>query len=149
MAWGEINNHIIWTCDTYNGYEYITGEAQISLCPVSEGIHIFVFGCTTTAQLAFVDDIFKKRGTLQDIFITFEKCEYDKTKNELKINPGNKHRIIEAKQADRTKQIQQFQALSVPAKALPSITNLIDKTTKDKSTIHKSNVDSLISVNKF
>jgi hypothetical protein len=49
MAWGEIDTHVSWTCASFNGYEFVTGDAQISLCPVSEGIHIYVFGCATVA----------------------------------------------------------------------------------------------------
>lgn len=47
--WGEIDDHVHWLCENYNGHEFINGEAQISVCPTEEGILIMVFGVATNA----------------------------------------------------------------------------------------------------
>ena len=44
LYWGEIDDHVKWTIDNFNGLEFIDNLAQISLCAEGDNIRIFVFG---------------------------------------------------------------------------------------------------------
>jgi hypothetical protein len=75
LIWGPINHKILWTVDNFNGYEFINGPAQISLCPDEKGVRILVFGQASSDQMQFVDNLFATRGTLADTFIKWTNRE--------------------------------------------------------------------------
>lgn len=110
--WGELDERVQWLCENFNGFEFVTGEAQISICPNDGEIQIMVFGCATPAQLATVDDLFKYRGTIKDIFIDYKQYEFDPSRNELRVNAGAWRGIVEAKQKDRSSLVKKFEDLN-------------------------------------
>jgi hypothetical protein len=93
--WGEIDNHVKWTIDNFNGFEFVEGKAQISLVPEGDDIRILAFGQITADQMQFVNDLFRKRGTLDDILIIKTTT---KTPTEVRCNAGNYGHIMESKQ---------------------------------------------------
>lgn len=100
LHWGEIDEHVRWTVDNFNGLDFVDDLAQISLCAEGSNIRIFVFGQATSEQLEFINDLFRKRGTMEDILIDCQVNHfYSAYTNELEVNT-NFGPIVEAKYAD-------------------------------------------------